>query len=77
MESGEYYKDVGTKGYPGRPRLILGFVLDGMRVEIYKSQGTYSVFNMKTEKHLICLGAEHAHYIFEQCVRTLATEASA
>jgi hypothetical protein len=77
MESGEYYMVVMTDEDPNTPRLILGYVLDGQRVEIYKSLDTYTVFNTKTEKYLTCLGLEHARYVFMECVRTLATEAEA
>jgi len=77
MEDGEYYMGVGTNGEPNCPRLILGYILNGKRVEIYKSQETYFVVNTKTEKYLTCLGIEHAHYVFKECVRTLAPEGRA
>jgi hypothetical protein len=77
MKNGEYYMRFGTNGDLHSPRLILGYLLDGERVEIYKSLETYFVFNTKTEKYLMCLGIEHAHYVFNECVRTLASEARA
>jgi hypothetical protein len=66
-----------TEGDPNSPRLIMGYTLDGQRVEIYKRQETYIVVNTKTEKYLTCLGFEHARYIFKECVRTLAPEGRA
>jgi len=77
MKNGEYYMGFGTNRDLNSPRLILGYLLDGERVEIYKSLETYIVFNTKTEKYLMCLGIEHAHYVFNECVRTLAPEARA
>ena len=77
MKNGEYYMGFGTNRDLNSPRLILGYLLDGERVEIYKSLETYIVFNTKTEKYLMCLGIEHAHYVFNECVRTLASEARA
>jgi hypothetical protein len=77
MEDGEYYMVIGTEEDPNSPRLILGYTLDGQRVEIYKSLETYTVFNTKTEKYLTCLGLEHARYVFMECVRTLAADAKA
>jgi len=74
MDNGEYYVGVGATADPNHPRLILGYKLDGIRVEIYKSQETYIVANTKTEKYLMCLGLEHAHYVFKECVRTLTPE---
>jgi len=59
------------------PILILGYMLDGKRVEIYKNQETYFVVNTKTAKYLMCIGFEHAHYVFKECVRTLAPEGGA
>lgn len=72
MENGEYYVVVETNEDPNFPRLILGYVLDGKTVEIYKNRGTYIVVNMKTEKYLTCVSYKHAHHVFEECVRTLA-----
>ena len=77
MENGEYYRVVESNEDPNGPRLILGYKLDGKKVEIYKSLETYIVVNTKTEKYLTCIGYEHAHYVFEECVRTLAPEAEA
>jgi len=77
MENGEYYMEIETNGDPNCPRLILGYILGGQRVEIYKSREAYIVVNTKTEKYLTCLGFEHARYIFKECVRTLAPEAEA
>lgn len=77
MENGEYYMGVGTNGDPNCPSLILGYILDGKRVEIYKSQETYIVVNTKTEKYLTCIGFEHARYVFKKCVRTLVPEGRA
>jgi hypothetical protein len=77
MENGEYYIAFETDEDPNFPRLILGYLFDGKRVEIYKSRETYVVVNTKTEKYLTCIGYEHAQYIFEECVRTLAPEARA
>ncbi len=77
MENGEYYMIVETNGDPNRPRLILGYILDGKKVEIYKNLETYVVVNTKTEKYLTCLGYEHAHYVFSECVRMLAPEGRA
>jgi hypothetical protein len=77
MENGEYYMEIEINGDPNCPRLILGYMLNGQRVEIYKNQETYTVFNTKTEKYLTCLGIEHARYVFRECVRTLAHSAEA
>jgi len=77
MNNGEYYLGVATTADPNYPRLILGYKLDEKRVEIYKSQETYIVVNTKTEKFLTCLNWKHAHYIFEECVRTLTFEGKA
>lgn len=77
MENGEYYLGIGTIEDPNRPRLILGFKVEENRVEIYKSQETYIVVNTKTDKYLTCLGLEHAHYVFKECVRTLTPEGKA
>jgi hypothetical protein len=77
MENGEYYMLVETNEDPNYPRLILGYKLDGKKVEIYKSLETYIVVNTKTEKYLTCLGYEHAHYVFNECVRTLTPEGKA
>jgi hypothetical protein len=77
MENGAYYMGLETEGDPNSPRLIMGYTLDGQRVEIYKRQETYIVVNTKTEKYLTCLGFEHARYIFKECVRTLAPEGRA
>lgn len=77
MEDGEYYTFVETNEDTNRPLLILGYILDGKKVEMYKSLGTYIVVNTKTEKYLTCLGYEHAHYIFNECVRTLTPEGKA
>lgn len=72
MENGEYYLGVETTPDPNYPRLILGYKLEGIKVEIYKNGEAYIVVNTKTEKFLMCLGWKHAHYVFEECVRTLA-----
>ncbi len=77
MENGEYYMGLETEGDPNNPRLIMGYMLDGQRVEIYKRQETYIVVNTKTEKYLTCLGFEHARYVFKECVKTLVPEGSA
>jgi hypothetical protein len=77
MENGEYYTLVETNEDPNRPILILGYILDGKKVEMYKSLGTYIVVNTKTEKYLNCLGYEHAHYVFNECVRMLAPQGKA
>jgi hypothetical protein len=77
MEHGEYYVAIETNQDPDFPRLILGYVLNGKTIEIYKSRGTYIVVNMKTEKHLTCVSYEHAQHVFEECVRTLAPAGSA
>ena len=77
MENGEYYMGLETEGDPNSPRLIMGYMVDGQRVEIYKRQETYIVVNTKTEKYLTCLGFEHARYVFKECVRTLAPEGRA
>jgi hypothetical protein len=71
MESGEYYLGADTTADPSCPRLVLGFKLYGKRVEIYKSREAYIVVNTKTEKFLTCLSWKHAHFVFEECVRTL------
>ena len=71
MESGEYYLGIGKTESLSSPILLLGFKLDGERVEIYKNLESYIVVNTKTEKYLTCLGWKHAHYVFEECVRTL------
>jgi hypothetical protein len=77
MEDGEYYTVVEANEDPNFPRLILGYMLDGKRVEIYKTRETYIVVNTNTEKYLTCIGYEHAHYVFRECVRALAPEGSA
>ena len=77
MENGEYYIALETNEDPNFPRLVLGYLFDGKRVEIYKSKETYVVVNTKTEKYLTCISYEHANYVFEECVRTLAPDASA
>jgi hypothetical protein len=77
MENGEYYMVFETNEEPNYPRLILGYKLDGKKVEIYKSFESYIVVNTKTEKYLFCLGYEHAHYVFNECVRTLTPEGKA
>jgi hypothetical protein len=77
MENGEYYWGVSTDREPPYPTLIMGYRFDGTRVEIYRAQGTYIVVNTKTAKYLTCLGLEHAHYIFNECIKTLTTEGSA
>jgi hypothetical protein len=77
MESGEYYLGVETTPDVNYPRLIVGYKLDGIRVEIYKNREAYIVVNTKTEKFLMCLGWKHAHYVFEECIRTLTTEGRA
>lgn len=77
MENGEYYMAVESNEDPNHPRLILGYIFDGKKVEIYKSLGTYIVVNTKTEKYLTCLGYEHAHHVFNECVRMLTPEGRA
>ena len=77
MENGEYYLVDESNEDPKRPRLILGYIFDGKKVEIYKSLETYIVVNTKTEKYLTCLGFEHARYVFKECVRTLAPDGRA
>ena len=77
MENGKYYMLVEKNEDPNCPRLILGYKLDGKKVEIYKSLETYIVVNTKTEKYLNCLSYEQAHYVFKECVRTLTPEAKA
>lgn len=72
MNEGEYYLGINNTGHPNYPRLVLGFKLDGEKVEIYKNREAYIVVNTKTDKYLMCLGWKHAHYVFEECVRTLA-----
>ena len=77
MKNGKYYTGAETNIDSNLPILILGYILDGKRVEIYKNQETYFVVNTKTAKYLMCMGFEHAHYVFKECVRTLAPEAGA
>jgi len=77
MSDGEYYLGVSTTTDPNSPRLILGYKLDGEKVEIYKNREAYIVINTKTDKYLMCLGWKHAHYVFEECVRALAPTVSA
>lgn len=77
MSDGEYYLGVSTTTDPNHPRLILGYKLAGEKVEIYKNWEAYIVINTKTDKLLMCLGWKHAHYVFEECVRTLIPGASA
>ncbi len=77
MENGEYYLGVDATPDSSNPRLILGYKLDGKKVEIYKNRESYIVVNTKTEKFLMCLGWKHAHYVFEECVRTLTSEGQA
>jgi hypothetical protein len=77
MENGEYYTDAETNEDFNFPRLILGYILHGKRVEIYKSKETYIVVNTQTEKYLTCIGYEHAHDVFKECVRVLAPEGRA
>ena len=52
MEKGEYYTVAETNEDSNFPRLILGYILHGERVEIYKSKETYIVVNTQTEKYL-------------------------
>jgi hypothetical protein len=77
MEPGEYYLGLPTTPDPYTPKLVLGFKLHGKRVEIYKNRDSYIVVNTKTEKFLTCLNWKHAHYVFEECVRTLTPQGSA
>jgi len=77
MENGQYYVVVGSNEDINGPQLILGYILDGKKVEIYKSLETYIVVNTKTEKSLTCLGYEHAQHVFSECVRMLTAEAMA
>ena len=77
MEQGEYYLGLVNAEDPNAPKLILGYKLDGKRVEIYRNRESYIVVNTKTEKFLTCLGWKHAHYVFEECVRTLIPEGRA
>jgi len=77
MEDGEYYMGIGAKADPDCPTLIVGYRLDGEKVEIYKSRETYVVVNTKTEKFLTCVGLEHARYVFKECIRTLTPEGRA
>jgi hypothetical protein len=77
MENGEYYTVAEIDEDYNIPRLILGYILHGKRVEIYKSKETYIVVNTQTEKYLTCIGYEHAHYVFKECVRVLAPEGRA
>ena len=77
LDNGEYYWGVNAEIEPPYPTLIMGYRFDGKRVEIYRAQGTYIVVNTKTAKYLTCLGLEHAHYIFNECVKTLSPEGSA
>ena len=77
MEKGEYYTVAETDEDYDSPRLILGYILHGKRVEIYKSKETYFVVNTQTEKYLTCIGYEHAHHVFKECVRVLAAEGRA
>ncbi len=77
MENGEYYMGIGKNEDLHSPKLVLGYMFDGARVEIYKTQETFIVINTKTEKYLMCLSIEHAHYIFKECVRMLAPEVTA
>jgi hypothetical protein len=77
MENGEYYMGIGPNADPNSPTLIVGYRLDGKKVEIYKSRETYVVVNTKTEKFLTCLGLEHARYVFKECIRTLTPEGRA
>jgi len=77
MKNGKYYTGAEKNGDPNLPILILGYMLDGKRVEIYKNQETYFVVNTKTAKYLMCIGFEHAHYVFKECVRALAPEGGA
>ncbi|MGQ9645993.1 MAG: hypothetical protein ACUVWO_05565 [Thermodesulfobacteriota bacterium] len=71
MDEGEYYLGVNKTEDSNYPKLILGFKLDGEKVEIYKNREAYIVLNTKTDKYLMCLGWKHAHHVFEECVRTL------
>ncbi len=66
-----------TEGDTISPRLIIGYVFDGQRAEIYKRQETYFVVNTKTEKYLTCLGYEHARHVFKECVRMLTPDGRA
>lgn len=77
MENGKYYMLVENNEDPNCPRLILGYKLNGKKVEIYKSLEAYIVVNTKTEKYLNCVSYEHAHYVFKECVRMLTPEAEA
>jgi hypothetical protein len=77
MEDGEYYTVAEADEDSNFPKLILGYILHGKRVEIYKSKESYIVVNTQTEKYLTCIGYEHAQYVFEECVRVLASEGRA
>jgi hypothetical protein len=77
MENGEYYMGIGANPDPNCPTLIVGYRLDGKKVEIYKNREIYVVVNTKTEKFLTCVGLEHARYVFKECVRTLTPEGRA
>ncbi len=77
MENGKYYMLVENNEDPNCPRLILGYKLNGKKVEIYKSLEAYIVVNTKTEKYLNCVSYEQAHHVFKECVRMLTPEAKA
>ena len=72
MNEGEYYLGINNTEDPNCPRLILGYKLNGEKVEIYRNRDTYIVINTKTDKYLMCLGWKHAHFVFEECVRVMA-----
>jgi hypothetical protein len=71
MSEGEYYMGINTTADPNSPRLVLGFKVDGEKVEIYRNREAYIVVNTKTDKYLMCLGWKHAHFVFEECVRAM------
>ena len=77
MEEGEYYVVFEENEDPNCPTLIVGYIFNGKRVEIYKNQETYIVVNMKTEKYLTCISYEQAQHFFKECVRALSPEGRA
>jgi len=47
-------------------------VMNFMSVRMYKlTSGDYIVCDLLTEKAIICLGWEHAHWVFDGCVNSV------
>lgn len=56
-----------------RATRVMGFeIYDGASIRMYKlTSGEHIVCNFLTEKAIVCLGLEHAHWVFENCINSL------